>query len=67
MIGVTLALPAAWGLSRYVKSQLYGITPDDPATIVLAVVLLAIASVVAGLVPAMRAARVNQIAALRYE
>jgi predicted permease len=67
MIGVTLALPAAWGLSRYVKSQLYGITPADPATIGIAVVLLAIAAALAGLVPAMRAARVNPVAALRYE
>ena len=66
-IGVLLALPAAWGLSSSVSTQLYGITPDNPATIGLAVVLLTIAAAVAGLVPAMRAARVNPITSLRYE
>jgi len=28
--GVAIAIPAAWGLSRLVASQLYGITPNDP-------------------------------------
>src|SRR2546429_9010164 len=29
-VGVALALPAIWALTRFVKSQLYGITPLDP-------------------------------------
>jgi predicted permease len=65
--GVLLALPAAWWLGRYVRSQLYGLEPFDPLTVAAAVGLLAGVAAVAGLVPARRAASVNPIVALRYE
>jgi len=35
-IGMAIAGPAVWGLSTYVRSQLYGITPADPITLVSA-------------------------------
>ena len=35
-IGIAVGLPAAWGLTRFVKSQLYGIQPNDALTIALA-------------------------------
>jgi putative ABC transport system permease protein len=56
-----------WGLSTYVRSQLYGITPADPITLVGAALALASVAALAGLIPALRAARVNPITALRYE
>jgi ABC-type antimicrobial peptide transport system permease subunit len=66
-IGVVIALPAAWAASRYIASQLYDVTPTDPTTIVLAIVGLVTVAAAAGLVPALRAARVNPISALRQE
>jgi predicted permease len=66
-IGMIIAGPIVWGLSRYVQSQLYGITPADPATLAGASIALAAVAALAGLIPALRAARVNPIAALRYE
>jgi ABC-type antimicrobial peptide transport system permease subunit len=66
-IGIIIALPAAWGASRYIASQLYDVTPTDPTTIVLAIAGLITVAAAAGLVPALRAARVNPIMALRHE
>ena len=48
-------------------SQLYGITGNDPTTIVVAVATLGLAAAVAGYIPAWRATRVNPVVALRYE
>ena len=66
-IGIVIALPAAWAASRYIASQLYDVTPTDPATIVIAIVGLIAVAAAAGLIPALRAARVNPIGALRHE
>jgi ABC-type antimicrobial peptide transport system permease subunit len=65
--GVAVALPMAWWLSRLVESQLYGVSAGDPLTAAAAVVLLAAVSLLAGLVPSTRAARVQPTTALRYE
>jgi predicted permease len=66
-IGIVIAKPAAWALSTYVQSQLFGVTPADLTTFLSASVALAAVAALAGLVPALRAARVNPIAALRCE
>ena len=65
--GVTIGLVAALGLSRLVQTQLYGIAPHDPATIVAAALALGVVALVAGYIPARRATRVNPVLALRYE
>ena len=66
-VGVALALPAIWALTRFVKSQLYGITPLDPVAIIGAVAMLTLVAIVAGFLPARRAARVDPVVALRAE
>ncbi|RPI50789.1 MAG: ABC transporter permease [Acidobacteria bacterium] len=66
-VGVTLGLAAAWGLSRLIGNQLYGVSPNDPATMVAVACGLTIIALVAGYIPACRAARVNPVTALRYE
>jgi hypothetical protein len=65
--GVVLGLGSAWGLSRFVSSQLYGVTAGDPLTIAAAVLALGLVALMAGYVPARRATRVNPVLALRYE
>jgi predicted permease len=65
--GLVLGLMASWGLSRFVSSQLYGVTGSDPATIAAACVVLALVAALAGYIPARRATRVNPVLALRYE
>jgi len=65
--GLGLGLIAAWGLSRFVSNQLYGVTGSDPLTIAGACLLLAVVAALAGYIPARRATRVNPVLALRYE
>jgi predicted permease len=65
--GAALGVPAALAATRLVQSSLFGIKPNDPATIAgAAAVLLAVAAFAAWL-PARRAARVDPLAALRNE
>jgi predicted permease len=66
-IGIVIGLPAAIGLSKLVQNQLYGLTPNDPATLTLATVGLLIVSCMAGYIPALRASRIDPTRALRYE
>jgi ABC-type antimicrobial peptide transport system permease subunit len=66
-IGVAIALPAAYGLSRYVKAQLYGIPPNDPWSMALATIVIVSVALAAGYVPARRATTVDPIRALRWE
>jgi predicted permease len=65
--GLGLGLPLSLGLSQLVSSQLFGLPPRDPLTLVGATALLACVTVLAGLVPARRAMRVDPMLALRYE
>jgi ABC-type antimicrobial peptide transport system permease subunit len=66
-IGMVIGLPTAWALSRFVQAQLYGMTPNDPITVVLAVGGIAIVAALAGFVPARKATRIDPMRALRWE
>jgi predicted permease len=65
--GVAVGLPAAWVLSRYVSSMLFGLTATDPAVVAGAIMMLATAGLAAAYLPARRAARVDPMTALRHE
>jgi macrolide transport system ATP-binding/permease protein len=65
--GVAAALPVAWWLAEYARSQLYGIEPRDPATIALAALSLLAVAAAAGALPALKASRQNPLEVLRYE
>jgi len=66
-LGIVIALPVAFVLSRLLKSQLYDVSPADPLTLTCAVLLIALVAVIAALIPATRAAYVNPTEALRSE
>ena len=66
-IGLAVGLPAAIGLGKYVSAQLYGIEPQDPMVAGATMILLAVVSAAAGLIPAQRASRIDPMLALRCE
>jgi putative ABC transport system permease protein len=67
LIGLVLGLIGAFALSRVIAGLLYGVSPKDPLTFAgVSIVLLAVA-LLACLLPARRATRVNPIVALRSE
>jgi predicted permease len=67
LIGGSVGLAAALGLSKAAQSMLYQMTGADPAVMGASVVLLALVALAAGFVPALRASRVDPMQALRYE
>jgi predicted permease len=66
-LGLVLGYGASAGLGRYLESQLYGVTPADPVTIALAAALLAAVAAAAAGLPALRAARIEPMRALRQD
>jgi ABC-type antimicrobial peptide transport system permease subunit len=66
-IGLAIGIPTAMALGRYVGSQLYGIQPHDPAIAMWTVIVLAIVSAIAGVIPAHRASRTDPMLVLRTE
>jgi predicted permease len=67
LAGVLLGLPTAWAGSRLITSMLFNLTPTDPTTISAATGVLIGAGFIAALAPALRASRIDPIAALRHE
>jgi predicted permease len=65
--GIVVGVLVALGASRAVASLLYGISPHDPLAYAAAAGVLLIASLLAAWVPALRAARVDPVVALRSE
>jgi predicted permease len=66
-IGIVAAVIASLALGRLIQSQLLNVSGNDPWVIGAATLALAIVSLFAGLIPALRATRVDPLSALRYE
>ena len=66
-LGAVLGVGLATVATRLVASQLFGVEPIDPWTLGTAAALLAAVALLAGYVPARRAARLDPTLALRYE
>ena len=61
--GILCYLPAA----HWVRAMLFGINPNDPATLIEATLGLLLVAILAAFVPALRAAKIDPMVALRYE
>jgi putative ABC transport system permease protein len=66
-VGIGMGLPAALGVTRLIRSQLYGVQPADPATLTAVIALLMAVALFAAWLPARRAAKIDPITALRCE
>jgi len=66
-LGVALGAAGASAVSRFLESLLYGVKSTDPVTVVAVSLLLVLAALVATLVPARKAMRVDPMVALRCE
>lgn len=67
IVGVVLGLGAAAIVTRFLQSQLFDTSPLDPATFAGVTVVIVACAFAASLIPAVRAARLDPVAALRYE
>lgn len=67
LVGLVIGLGAAAGLTRLMKSLLYGVSPTDPLTLAGVSMFLAAVALAASYLPARRAARVDPVIALRNE
>lgn len=67
IIGMVIGLLLAFGLTRLMKSLLFGVSATDPLTFIVIVILLSLAALLACFLPARRAARTDPMTALRCE
>jgi predicted permease len=67
LIGVAIGLVGAWGLSRFMKTLLFGVGATDLLTFSVVSLCLLFAALLACYVPARRATKVDPLVALRYE
>ena len=67
LAGTVAGIAGAFALTRLMTKLLYGVAPADPVTFVLVPLVLSATALAACLIPALRAARISPMSALRYE
>jgi putative ABC transport system permease protein len=65
--GLAVGLPCTFGASRLLGHMLFGVSANDPVTLIAVTFTLIVVAVIAGFVPLRRAMRVDPMVALRYE
>jgi predicted permease len=67
LAGIAIGVPVSLAATRLIASQLFGLSAADPLTLLAASSLLSVVALLAGLLPARKASKVNPLIALRYE
>ena len=67
LLGIAIGIAGAWGLTRFMKSLLFGVEATDLLTFSVVSICLLFATLVACFLPARRATKVDPLTALRYE
>ena len=67
LVGTAVGVAAAFALTRLIEKMLFRVSPADPLTFVVVTAVLVLAALVASLIPARRATKVDPLIALRYE
>jgi ABC-type antimicrobial peptide transport system permease subunit len=67
VVGIGIGLGGAWGLTRFLRSLLFGVSAMDPATLTAVTAILLCVAVLASYLPARRASRIEPWKALRHE
>ena len=67
LAGLAAGIAAAFGLTRLLQAQLFGVKPSDPLTFTVVPVILLAVALAAASIPALRASRVDPLVALRHE
>jgi ABC-type antimicrobial peptide transport system permease subunit len=66
-MGVALGLLGSFAVAGLLEGLLFGVAPGDPVTTVLAITVMAVVGLGAAAVPALRAARIDPLVAIRTE
>ncbi|MEX2263378.1 MAG: ABC transporter permease [Bryobacteraceae bacterium] len=66
-VGIALGLAGAFGVTRVLEKMLFGVSASDTVTFASAALVLGAVAIVASLIPALRAARVDPLTALRHD
>ncbi len=67
LTGIVIGIAGALALTRFLTTLLFGVTPTDSMTFVVVSIVFFVIAIVASLIPAIRATRVDPLVALRYE
>lgn len=67
LLGGGIGLAGAFGLTRFIESLLFGVTPLDPLVFIAVPVLLSVVAAIAAWLPARRVSRIDPLLALRVE
>jgi putative ABC transport system permease protein len=67
LLGVAIGIAGAFAMGRFVASLIFQVKPTDPATFLAVAALLALIALLACIIPAYRASKVDPVVALRNE